>query len=117
MAITADKPSTGPIAALTRASIRPSRARAFWQMQPDSESSLLAASGCLMATGVGEAPLLRQATFSLWSSVEAMDRYARSGAHLSAIRAAQKGHFFSESMFVRFVPLELTGRWRDQNYG
>ncbi len=78
---------------------------------------MLAASGCLMATGIGEAPLLRQATFSLWSNVEAMDRYARSGAHLDAIRAAHEGDFFSESMFVRFAPLALTGRWRGQNYG
>jgi spheroidene monooxygenase len=117
MAITAEKPLKGPIAALTRASIRPSRARAFWKMQPDSEASLLAASGCLMATGIGEAPLLRQATFSLWSNVEAMDRYARSGAHLDAIRAAHEGDFFSESMFVRFAPLALTGHWRGQNYG
>lgn len=117
MAITAEQPVNGPIATLTRASIRPSRARAFWKMQPDSEASLLEASGCMMATGIGEAPLLRQATFSLWSSVQAMDNYARSGAHLAAIRAAHQGGFFSESMFVRFAPLALTGRWRDRSYG
>ena len=39
------------------------------------------------------------------------------GAHLAAIRAAHEGAFFSESMFARFVPLHLSGRWRGQSYG
>jgi hypothetical protein len=115
--ITAPTPINGPIAALTRASIRPLSARRFWRMQPASELSLNKASGCLLATGVGEAPFFRQATFSLWASTAAMDAYARTGAHLAAIRAANAGAFFSESMFVRFVPCSLTGSWRGQLYG
>lgn len=117
IAITADTPESGPIATLTRASIRPLSAWRFWRMQPASELSLAQASGCLLATGVGEAPFLRQATFSLWSSVAEMNAYARSGAHLAAIRAAYDGAFFSESMFVRFVPGGLYGSWRGQRYG
>ena len=117
IAITATTPESGPIATLTRASIRPSRARAFWRLQPASELSLSQAQGCIFATGVGEAPVLRQATFSLWRNVQAMDDYARSGAHQQAIRAAYAGNFFSESRFVRFVPLALKGDWRGQHYG
>jgi spheroidene monooxygenase len=101
-----------PVAALTRASIRPSRARAFWAMEPAAERDLEAARGCLLAAGVGEAPLLRQATFSVWESVAAMDAYARTGAHLAAIRASARGAFFSESAFVRFVPYGARGTWR-----
>lgn len=115
--VTAEAPAVGPIVSLTRASIRPSRARQFWKMQPPSEVALLQAPGCLLATGVGEAPVLRQATFTLWASVAAMDAYARSGAHLAAIRAAYGGGFFSETMFVRFVPTELRGDWRGRHYG
>ena len=115
--VTASVPSTGPIATLTRASIKPLSARRFWRMQPASEVSLNQASGCLLATGVGEAPFFRQATFSLWTGVDAMNAYARTGAHLAAIKAAHSGGFFSESMFVRFVPLRLTGSWRGQRYG
>jgi hypothetical protein len=66
--------------------------------------------------GLGEAPFLRQATFSVWNDVAAMDVYARSGAHLDGIRAAQKQQFFSESMFVRFIPLRMQGTWRGQTY-
>lgn len=117
IAVTASTPQEGPIATLTRASIRPLSALRFWRMQPASEVSLNAASGCLLATGVGEAPFFRQATFSLWTSTAAMDAYARTGAHLAAIRAAHDGAFFSESMFARFVPLSLTGKWRGRQYG
>lgn len=115
--VTAATPESGPIATLTRASIKPWSALRFWRLQPASELSLDQAVGCLLATGVGEAPFFRQATFSLWTSVDAMNAYARTGAHLSAIRAAHAGHFFSESMFARFVPLRVSGSWRGQRYG
>ena len=114
--VTAVTPESGPIATLTRASIKPWAALRFWRLQPASEVSLNKAIGCLLSTGVGEAPFFRQATFSLWTSVDAMNAYARTGAHLSAIRAANAGHFFSESMFARFVPLRVSGCWRGQWY-
>jgi hypothetical protein len=112
LAVTAAAPLAGPVVSLTRASIRPSRAAAFWRMQPPAERSLEQATGCRLAIGVGEAPLLRQATFTVWDDVAAMDRYARSGAHQDAIVAAARGGFFSESMFVRFVPHHIEGRWK-----
>jgi hypothetical protein len=102
-------PVSMPIAALTRASIRPSKAREFWKKQPAAEISLNDAQGCLLATGVGEAPYFRQATISLWESPHAMDAYARTGAHLEAIKASMQGKYFSESMFVRFVPTLIKG--------
>lgn len=112
LAVSAVAPERGPIAALTRASIRPARAWRFWQKAPPAERDLAAAPGCLLAVGLGEAPLLRQATFSVWQDVASMERYARSGAHLEAIRAAHQGGYFSESMFVRFVPYAPRGAWR-----
>ena len=99
------------LASLTRASIRPIRARRFWSLSPAAESSLARAPGCLLAVGLGEAPLLRQATFSLWRDQPSMDAYARSGAHLEAIRQAYAQGFFSESMFTRFRVLGLAGHW------
>jgi len=108
----ADVPTQGPVAALTRAAIRPRRVWQFWRMQPAAEKALANASGCLLAAGVGEAPLLRQATFTVWQDAAAMDAYARSGAHGQAIRAAYGGDYFSESMFVRFAPLRIQGRWQ-----
>ncbi len=108
--------ANAPVAALTRASIRPSRVWQFWRHSPPSERALAAAPGCQLAVGLGEAPVLRQATFSVWDNQAAMDAYARSGAHLQAIRGALAGGWFSESMFVRFVPLLLQGQWQGRRY-
>jgi hypothetical protein len=110
-AVTAEATPGQPIAALTRASIRPSRMVRFWRHSPPSEASLAAARGCRLAVGLGEAPLLRQCTFSLWDDQASMDAYARQGAHQAAIRASYQGDFFSEWMFVRFVVLRSEGAW------
>ncbi len=112
-----ERPEQGPIAALTRASIRPTRIAAFWRRSPPSERALARSQGCLLAVGLGEAPLLRQATFSIWNSIADMDAYARSGAHLEAIRAARQDDLFSESLFMRFVPLSMRGTWQGRHYG
>lgn len=109
---TAPCPDLGPVASLTRASIRPGRAWAFWRRSPAAEHALERAQGCSLAVGLGEAPILRQATFSLWQDQNAMDAYARSGAHQAAIHAAYGARYFSESMFVRFVPVSMQGRWK-----
>jgi spheroidene monooxygenase len=115
--VTAQAPTRGPIAALTRASIRLPKAAAFWRQAPLTQRSLDGAPGCLFSAGVGEAPLLRQATFTMWESVAHMDAYARSGAHLEAIKAAQRHGYFSESMFVRFVPSDAQGTWLGRRHG
>jgi len=116
-ALAAAPPVDGPIAALTRASIRPFAAARFWRHAPPAQADLAHAGGCLLAVGLGEAPVLRQATFSLWDSVRSMDAYARRGAHLAAIRASASQGFFSESMFVRFVVHEVRGTWKGRVYG
>ena len=100
-----------PVAALTRASIQPGKALRFWRHAPPAEVSLGQSPGCLLAVGLGEAPILRQATFSIWSHAGAMDAYARRGAHQDAIRASAAGSYFSESMFVRFIPYDAQGTW------
>ncbi len=119
VALAAGEPlaADAPVAALTRASIRPLAAPAFWAHAPAAQAGLATAPGCELAIGLGEAPLLRQATFSLWRNTAAMDAYARTGAHQQAIRAAWQQHFFSESMFVRFAPLAIEGRWQGRCHG
>ena len=114
--ITTTAPTTGPIAALTRASIRPMKARRFWRHAPPAQDSLEKSKGCLLAVGLGEAPIFRQATFSVWESLDAMNAYTRTGAHLDAIKAALSGGHFSESMFVRFQPRMIQGSWKGQPF-
>jgi heme-degrading monooxygenase HmoA len=112
----ATEPTHGPVAALTRASIKLSKVPAFWRHAPPSERALEGVQGCQLAVGLGEAPLLRQATFSIWDSVADMNAYARTGAHLQAIQAAAEHGYFAESMFARFVPLKVQGQWQGKSY-
>lgn len=97
---------------LTRASIRPAKAMAFWRYAPAAQSDLDRADGCQLAMGLGEAPLLRQCTFSVWRDAQAMRDYAHHQAHQQAIQAAYKHQFFSESLFVHFRPLYMQGVWK-----
>jgi spheroidene monooxygenase len=113
---TRSAPEQGPVAALTRGSVRPTRLWPFWRHSPATQASVARAPGCELAMGLGEAPLLRQATFSLWRNQAAMDAYARSGAHLQAIRASTQGEHLKESMFVRFVPLWIDGSWKGRRF-
>ena len=106
-----------PVGVLTRASIQPSKTTAFWRHAPATQASLDAAPGCLLAMGLGEAPLLRQCTFSLWQDEPSMLHYAREGAHQLASAAAYKHRFFSESLFVRLRVLHMAGRWKAQEFG
>jgi len=104
--------SASGMAALTRASIRPAKAVSFWRYAPAAQDDLKQAPGCQLAVGLGEAPLVRQCTFSVWTNAPAMMDYAHTGAHQQAIQAAYKNDFFSESMFVRMRVLRRTGHWK-----
>ena len=106
----------GPFAVLTRASIVPTKAMAFWRYAPAAQADLGQSPGCLLAMGLGEAPLVRQCTFSLWRDTAAMLQYAHQGAHQVASTAAYKHQFFSESLFVRMQVLQMAGHWKGQAF-
>ena len=106
----------GPLAVLTRASIVPSKAMAFWRYAPAAQADLKQSPGCLLAMGLGEVPLVRQCTFSLWKDTAAMLAYAQQGAHQVASAAAYKHQFFSESLFVRMQVLQMAGAWQGRMF-
>jgi spheroidene monooxygenase len=101
---------------LTRASIRASKAISFWKYAPQAQVDLQKAPGCELAIGLGEAPVLRQCTFSLWRDTQSLVAYAHQGAHQRAIAAAHKHGFFTESMFVRMRVLHMQGQWGGQSF-
>ena len=108
-------PINTPIASLTRASIRPSKARQFWAKAKPAEDAIALASGKILTAGVGEAPYFRQATFTIWDSAQSLEQYAQQGAHLSAIKAAYGQDYFSESMFTRFRVMKARGTWQGKH--
>jgi spheroidene monooxygenase len=110
------EPFSGPIASLTRASIKISKAIKFWSLAPETEVSLNNSDGCILAVGLGEAPLLRQATFTIWKDSQYLDLFARQGSHLDAIHLAYKKKYFAESMFIRFKTESMQGTWRGVSF-
>ena len=100
-----DEHSTaGPVAALTRARLRWSRAPRFWRSVAAVTADLDRAHGLRLRLGVGEAPLGLQGTFSLWDSLTALQAFAYRGApHRDVIRRSADEHWYAEELFARFA--------------
>ncbi|MCZ3385591.1 MAG: hypothetical protein LH630_01150 [Actinomycetia bacterium] len=100
----------GPIAAITRARIRPSQLPAFWRAVPDVATELSQTDGLIWSKGIGEAPIGLQGTFSIWRDVPALRRFAyESPAHQKAITRTRETRWFSEELFARFHVLAVDG--------
>ncbi|GGO28126.1 spheroidene monooxygenase [Deinococcus humi] len=104
--------SRAPTAVLTRAVIRPLRLAAFWSAVPGTQAFLPDQPGLISALGLGEWPLLQQATFSVWHDEASMRAYAyHGGAHRQAIARTRKENWYSEELFARFEVQEVRGVW------
>lgn len=102
----------GPVAVITRAYVRLSAWREFRRTRPGVDTELHGAPGLLDVVGVGEAPVARMATFSLWQSAEDARRFAYGmPRHRGAVEQSRARGWFSEEMFARFEPYGSTGLW------
>jgi hypothetical protein len=112
----APKPAAGPVAVLTRATIRWRRLAAFWGAVPEASGALESAAGLVASIGVGEAPLVRQATFSLWRDEAGMQAFAYgSGAHREVMRRTREEGWYAEELFARFAPVASEGSWEGRD--
>ena len=97
----------GQIAVLTRATIRLSKLKQFWKNVDSAASHLSTADGFITSYGIGEIPWIKQATFSIWQSKEAMKNFAyQNKEHQQVIQKTRLEKWYSEDMFVRF---KITG--------
>ena len=78
-------------------------------MEPTS-AALAGAAGVRAAIGLGELPVVRQATFSVWESAQAMQQYAyRDARHREVIILTKREQWYSEELFARFRVLSSIG--------
>lgn len=108
-------PDRGPVAALTRATIRPRRLLRFWARSPGISAVIGRDPEVMFKIGIGEIPWLHQVTFSIWPDAAAMARFARRGPHAEAIRAVRDEGWFSEELYARFRVLGEAGTWEGRS--
>ena len=106
-----EAPVAGPVAAMTRATVKPSRALRFWGRVPDISARIGADPEVMFKIGIGEVPLLHQVTFSIWPDTAAMARFARRGPHAEAIQAVRDEGWFREELYARFRIAGQAGKW------
>ncbi|MBJ3761468.1 spheroidene monooxygenase [Maribius pontilimi] len=104
----------GPLAALTRATIRPRYLLPFWGKVPAISDVIGSDGNVAFKIGIGELPWLHQVTFSVWPDADSMADFARrDGPHARAIKAVRDGDWFSEELYARFRVIDTRGHWSD----
>lgn len=100
---TATRRPPGPVAAITRARLRPRRAVQFWRSVPPVTAALREAGGLLLSVGIGEAPVGLQGTFSVWRDEASLTAFAyRTREHRRVIAATEESGWYAEDLFARF---------------
>ncbi len=112
----AAEPGPAPLAALTRATVRPSRVLRFWRRVPRIQAVVNGDPALVFGIGLGEIPLVHQITFSIWPDAAAMAAFARGdGPHGRAIRAVRDEGWFAEELYARFRVAAWSGTWGGQD--
>ncbi len=102
----------GRIAILTRADVRRGAWREFGRAGREVDAELRTAAGLIDVVGIGEAPVGRLATFSLWESLDAARQFAYAmPRHRRVIDQTRNGDWYGEELFARFEPYGSQGTW------
>ena len=113
----AAEPPLGQLAALTRATIKPSILTQFWKRVPDISAVIGSDPNVMFKIGIGEVPWLHQVTFSIWPDAQSMAAFARdrAGPHAQAIQAVRDGNWFREELYARFTVIDSVGTWEGRD--
>jgi heme-degrading monooxygenase HmoA len=108
--------NSGAIAIITRADVRRQAGRPFRTAATEVDAELRTAVGLIDVVGIGEAPVGRLATFSLWESLSAARAFAYAmPRHREVIEQTRDGDWYSEEMFARFEPYRSRGTWNGRD--
>jgi len=100
----------GPIAAITRARIKPTQWVDFWRSVPRVSADLDQLPGVVFRLGIGEAPLGLQGTFSVWQNNAALSDFAhRRSPHREVIERTHATNWYAEELFARFALTSASG--------
>ena len=104
-----------PIIVLTRARIRFRKILSFWSRVGSVSQSLENYEGLVLSIGVGEWPLIQQATLSIWKTQKEMMDYAyKNPKHREVVALTRKLNWYKEEMFARFIPYKFLGVWEGE---
>ena len=109
--IVSEQAENGPLAALTRATIKPRILTRFWGRVPNISEVIGRDPNVLFKIGIGEVPMLHQVTFSIWPDAKRMAAFARTGPHAEAIKAVREEGWFAEELYARFALVSEDGTW------
>jgi len=110
--INAEKDEDAPVAVITRATIHTKDLWRFWRFVPKVSRSVKNREGLLFSVGIGELPLVQQATFSLWENSHFMKAYAyQSEYHREVVKRTRELGWYEEELFARFKPYATQGSW------
>lgn len=108
----ADRGTGGPVAVLTRATVRATRLKRFLAAREPVDAVLRGADGLLADVGMGEWPVGQQATFSLWRDEASVRDFAwRSRTHTDVVRRTRSERWYAEELFAAFEIRSHHGSW------
>lgn len=110
-----EKDPNGIVCALTRATIKKKYLIDFWKMVPAISKTQNGYRGLIFSQGVGEIPILEQATFTIWENVASMEEFAYTTFHGKAVQRVRQANGFKEQVFTRFKPIMTLGSWQGKN--